>query len=136
MLALAPGIEGVTISGGEPFQQAPALAELTTALRAASPLSIIVFSGYSMAELQRIPAATAVIGSIDLLIAGRYEHSRRVAAGLLGSANKSLHFFTQRYTSADLEEVPEAEVLIESGGGIVLSGIEPLQWRAGTKAVD
>ena len=46
-----PGIEGVTFSGGEPFQQAPALLELCEYVKLRRPsLSIGVFSGYTLRE--------------------------------------------------------------------------------------
>jgi anaerobic ribonucleoside-triphosphate reductase activating protein len=135
LLDLAPGIEGITISGGEPFQQAPALAELLHIVRRSSPLSVIVFSGYTLPELNKIPAASRVLASIDLLIAGRYVQASRLAAGLVGSVNKTLHFLTPRYTSSDLESVPEAEVIINPDGGVVLSGIHPLAWQTEKRQV-
>jgi anaerobic ribonucleoside-triphosphate reductase activating protein len=133
LLDLAPGIEGITISGGEPFQQAPALADLLAIVGRTSPLSIIVFTGYTLPELRKIPAASSVLASIDLLIAGRYEDASRLAVGLIGSANKTLHFLTPRYTAADLESVPEAEVIIAPDGGVELSGIRPLKWHPGKR---
>jgi anaerobic ribonucleoside-triphosphate reductase activating protein len=129
LLDLAPGIEGITISGGEPFQQSPPLAELLRIVRRSSPLSVIVFSGYTLHELQKIPGASRIFASIDLLIAGRYEQASRLAAGLIGSTNKTLHFFTPRYTASDLESIPEAEVIINPGGDVFLSGIHPLAWQ-------
>src|ERR1039458_5691383 len=46
-----PGIEGVTFSGGEPFQQAPELRQLCEYIRARKPaLSIGVFTGYRSEE--------------------------------------------------------------------------------------
>src|SRR6266516_501050 len=46
------GIEGVTFSGGEPFQQAPELQGLCEYIRVRKPaLSIGVFTGYTLREL-------------------------------------------------------------------------------------
>src|SRR6476646_9130931 len=44
------GIEGVTFTGGEPFAQARALAEIARAVRATG-LSVFVFTGYELDEL-------------------------------------------------------------------------------------
>jgi anaerobic ribonucleoside-triphosphate reductase activating protein len=129
LLELPPEIEGITISGGEPFQQTPALADLLASIRRSSTLSVVVFTGYTLEELNTIPSAPTVFPSIDLLIAGRYEQTNRVAAGLLGSSNKKLHFLTQRYTAADMASVPDAEILINPDGSIVLSGIHPVNWH-------
>lgn len=123
-----PGIEGLTVSGGEPFAQPRALAALLRLVRQKTHLSTLVFSGFYMAELQRIPGSAEIFGLIDVLIAGRYVAGQRIASGLIGSGNKEIHFFSDRYTSADLENVPEAEILIAPDGDIRLSGIDPLNW--------
>ena len=49
------GIEGVTFSGGEPFQQAPSFALLqpSTSNRGGRTLSIGVFTGYALNDLAR-----------------------------------------------------------------------------------
>jgi len=128
VFAQAPAVEGLTISGGEPFQQAAALAEFLSMIRSQSDLSVIVFTGYTQNELARIPAVPACLESIDILIAGRYVASRRQASGLLGSSNKTAHFLSGRYQPADLANLPEAELWILPDGSIQLSGINPLQW--------
>jgi anaerobic ribonucleoside-triphosphate reductase activating protein len=121
-------IEGLTVSGGEPFQQAPALARFLEIVRAQTNLSVLVFTGYTLPEIQRKPTFKILLPWIDVLIAGRYEASQRVATGLLGSANKTVHFLSARYSVQDLQAVPEAEVWIDLQGQITLSGIDPLPW--------
>lgn len=129
ILALRGRIEGVTISGGEPAHQARALAKLVQMIRQETHLSIIVFSGYDLDELTKIPGSSDLLEKIDLLIAGRYDASRRVARDLAGSDNKTFHFLTDRYTIADIANVPQAEVLLMTGGEVILSGIDPLEWN-------
>ena len=46
------GIEGITLLGGEPFAHAAAAAALARAVRELG-LSVMVFSGYTIEELQR-----------------------------------------------------------------------------------
>ncbi len=128
VLAQSGALEGLTISGGEPFQQPAALAALLTAVRRQSNLSIIVFTGYTQKELLTIPSADQALANMDLLISGRYIASQRVASSLIGSANKTAHFLTNRYTIADLLTVPEAEIWINPDGSVTFSGIHPLQW--------
>ncbi len=128
LLAQPAELEGLTISGGEPFQQPSALAALLTAVRSQSHLSILVFTGYTQKELLAIPSAAQTLDNIDLLISGRYIASQRVASSLIGSANKTAHFLTNRYTIADLLTVPEAEIWINPDGSVTFSGIHPLQW--------
>lgn len=130
LLALRPGVEGVTISGGEPLQQPRALSDLLRRLRQVSDLSVLLFSGYGWEEIVSNPVRAALLPHVDVLLAGRYEEKKRLASGLRGSANKTLHFLTSRYGPEDLATVPEAEVIIAADGTIRLSGIEPLQWPA------
>jgi anaerobic ribonucleoside-triphosphate reductase activating protein len=126
--ALEGQIEGLTISGGEPLQQMPALIELLQGLRRATQLSVLAFTGFTWAEVKRMPRCAELLDSLDVLIAGRFDASQRLAEGLIGSANKTVHFLTRRYTWKDLLLTPPAEVWITSSGEIELSGIDPLRW--------
>lgn len=124
-----PGLEGVTISGGEPLQQFHAVLDLLQALRAQTSLSAILFTGYTLTELERDNRIAPLSKCVDVLIAGRYEQSKRVAKSLMGSSNKKVVFFTQRYQQVDLDEVPESEVIISADGDLVMTGIEPMRLR-------
>jgi anaerobic ribonucleoside-triphosphate reductase activating protein len=128
LLALQGQIEGVTISGGEPLQQRQPLMALLRRVRQESPLSVLLFSGFTWTKIQQMPEAPAFLNYIDVLIAGRYEAEQHLARDLRGSANKSLHFLTNRYTQDNLRAIPAAEVVITPGGEVVLSGIDPLTW--------
>ena len=126
--ALSDSIEGVTISGGEPLQQLRPVLALLRRLRAETPLSVLMFSGYRWDEIRRMPRADELLACLDVLIAGRYDETRRVARDLRGSSNKTVHFLTPRYAPADLERVPSAEVIITAAGEVVMSGIDPVRW--------
>jgi len=130
ILSLGLQTEGLTISGGEPFQQPAALSDLLAELRRASNLSIVVFSGYEWDELQQFPYSSRLLEQIDVLISGRYDASRRLAHSLLGSVNKTIHLLTERYQASDLLDIPPAEVVIGPDGEIILSGIDPLDSAA------
>jgi anaerobic ribonucleoside-triphosphate reductase activating protein len=126
------GIEGVTISGGEPLLQVDGLAEMLAQLSAG--LSVIVFTGYDSAELARLgkhrSSLRDVLGRIDVLIDGRYQHADNDSLGLRGSRNQTVHFLTLRYrhlrnqfeSGSRRVEVHESEDM--------LVGIPPLaQWK-------
>jgi anaerobic ribonucleoside-triphosphate reductase activating protein len=125
---LPPDVRGITISGGEPLQQIVPLSEFLIQLRSTTTLSIVVFTGFEMPETRRMPAAPDLLASIDVLITGRYIEDVRVARSLVGSANKTLHFLTGRYTTADFWEIPEAEITVAADGEISFSGIDPMNW--------
>ena len=128
ILALKETIEGITISGGEPLQQRRPVQALLKRVREESNLSVLLFTGFTWQEIQRMPDSDALLACIDVLSAGRYDASQHLARDLRGSANKTLHFLTNRYQMSDLEAIPPAEVIIAPDGKIVFSGIDPVRW--------
>ena len=128
LVALGDTIEGVTFSGGEPLQQRSALLRLLRRLRGDTALSLLLFTGYRWDEVRRMPESDELLTCLDVLIAGRYEERQRLARDLRGSANKTVHFLSNRYGPADLAEVPVAEVVITPEGEVVVTGIDPVRW--------
>ena len=122
---LSPGIEGLTVSGGEPLEQARPLRALLERLRRETPLSVILFTGFTWEEVTAAAEMANVLPFGDVLMAGRYDAARRLARGLRGSANKTTHFLTHRYAEDDLEAVPAAEIAIGPEGGVVVTGMDP-----------
>lgn len=116
-------IEGITVTGGEPLQQLEAVTVLLRRVKAETLLSVVLFTGFTWEEVQR--TARALLRYVDILIAGRYDERQRLACDLRGSANKTVHFLTDCYTEGDLKFLPVAEVLIEPGGQLVITGIDP-----------
>lgn len=128
-LLASPRIEGVTISGGEPLEQLPALLELLRLVKRSHARSVLLFTGFDRAEIQRLPGSQqrSLSELCDVMIVGRYQRSRRLARGLIGSTNKKFIFNTTRYAAEDLAEVPEAEVYLEPDGRVLLTGINPMR---------
>jgi len=119
---LAAGTEGLTVSGGEPLQQAEAVVTFLEAARAAG-LSTLLFTGFAWEEIQRLPQAPRILVCVDVMVAGRYVAEQRVAHGLLGSANQTLHLLSPRHTLEEIAATPEAEAVILPDGRVVFSGI-------------
>ncbi len=119
------GIEGVTLTGGEPFGQARGLVALAEPLRAAG-LSVFVFTGYELDELVH-PDQRALLAVADVVVSGRYVEAER-ASGLpwRGSTNQRVHFLTGRYGPSDMAEAPEVEVHLD-GGEVSITGF-PVEW--------
>lgn len=126
IVKLKSPVEGVTISGGEPLQQRRPLMALLEGIRRESSLSVLLYTGYQWEEVQQMPGITALLACVDVLIAGRYDAAQRLARELRGSANKTVHFLTGRYTMPDLQVVPRAEVIITPRGEVIMSGIDPV----------
>lgn len=126
--AQGAGIEGLSLSGGEPLQQPGAARALLEAARALG-LSTLAFSGYSLDEIRALPGGPDVLAQLDVLIDGRYLAPARLAAGLRGSANQRIHLLTGRYTLADVEATPVAEIRIAPTGDVILTGVDPLKLK-------
>ncbi|MEP6866339.1 MAG: 4Fe-4S single cluster domain-containing protein [Deltaproteobacteria bacterium] len=127
-LRAAREIEGLSLSGGEPFQQPEAALVLLEAARALG-LSTLAFSGYTIDEIRAQPLGEAVLAQLDVLIDGRYVAGDRLATGLRGSANQRIQLLTARYSLVDVEATPVAEIRIAKTGEVVLTGVNPLKLK-------
>ena len=98
-IAAAKNIVGLTVSGGEPFLQAEALAHLIKMLKESTSLDFMMFSGYKLEELrQRQDVATDfILDSIDILVDGEYVEERNDGCLWRGSSNQSIHFLSPKY---------------------------------------
>lgn len=95
------GIEGITISGGEPFLQAGELASLLELIKAKKDLGVIVYTGFyyeKLLELSRVhPEMGRLLALTDLLIDGPYEEAHNLDYGMKGSVNQRTILLTDRY---------------------------------------
>ena len=122
-------IEGVTLLGGEPFEQAAALAPFASGVRALG-LSVLAFSGYRLEELRARHDAgvDALLAATDVLVDGRYEATRPEADRLwAGSTNQRFHYLTDRYTAAIERPAPgealrSVEIRLTADGRLSLNG--------------
>lgn len=124
----ASGAEGLSLSGGEPLQQPEAARALLDAARALG-LSTLAFSGYTQDEIRALPGGPAILERLDVLVDGRYVAGERLGRGLRGSANQRIHLLTERFTLADVEATPVAEVVIGADGLVQLTGVDPLKLK-------
>lgn len=93
------GIEGVTISGGEPFEQAEAICALLQMILARRELSIVVYTGYCIEELLESKSRykSGLLSHIDVLIDGPYINEEDDGLSLRGSSNQRVHCLTEKY---------------------------------------
>lgn len=138
-----PGIEGVTFSGGEPFQQAPELRALCECLKLRQPsLSIGAFTGYTLRELAegrwhwKAEADGWVKGYarlfdqikrfLDFGVFGRFQPTMACTdKSLCGSRNQEVIFFSNRYSQGDLEPQGYEVTISGDGGSAIVTGFPP-----------
>ena len=107
---------GVTISGGDPFEQPK---EIFSLLEKISLLDlkdgVIVFTGYTIEEIKTIPQLESCLKYIDLLIDGKYFEDLRISSGLAGSSNQQFHFLTDKISREEVLIDQEVEIHFSSG---------------------
>jgi anaerobic ribonucleoside-triphosphate reductase activating protein len=115
------GIEGVTFTGGEPFSQARALAEVARRVRSAG-LSVFIFTGHELDELVQ-DDRRQLLELADVVVAGRYiEAERAVGLAWRGSGNQRVHLLSDRYGPVQMEEAPIAEFHLALDGTMTVTG--------------
>ena len=126
--ALDSGAEGVTLLGGEPFDQAAGFAEFARAVRGGG-LSVMTFTGHYIEDLcaPGVPAAFAeLVAATDLLVDGPYLADQLdLSRPWLGSRNQRFHFLTDRYEHLRqrLLALPDQlEVRVSTTGEIAING--------------
>lgn len=123
-----PNIEGVTILGGEPFNQAKALLCLLRNIKKHSKLSIMLFTGYTTEYLQKYcPQFNSILSLTDVFIEGPYIKEKQISLHpWIGSSNQTVHFLTNRYSAKDIPS-PKIELRISPQGEITLNGMMSLE---------
>ncbi|MCX5208765.1 radical SAM protein [Kitasatospora sp. NBC_00240] len=123
LAGLPDPLDGITVSGGEPFQQPEALAALLEWVHVwrrgrPAPLDVLVYSGYSLDRLRR--EHSALLDRCDAVITGPYI-DRLNSPGLRwsGSSNQRLTALTdlgrERYEGAGPVDAPPMQVAVDDG---------------------
>jgi anaerobic ribonucleoside-triphosphate reductase activating protein len=118
-VAAADGVEGVTLLGGEPLAHATGAAALARAVRG-SGLTVMVFSGYTLAEARQMadPAVADLLAHTDILVDGPYLREQpETRRRWVGSANQQVHFLSDRYRADDPRWLLSNTLEIRLAGG-------------------
>ncbi|SOZ19205.1 4Fe-4S single cluster domain-containing protein [Cupriavidus taiwanensis] len=126
--AWLPEAEGITISGGEPFEQPDALIALLRALRQQTSVDILVYSGHPIEALT--PTLAKASGLIDVLISDPFDLDAPHTRPLRGSDNQRMHLLTalggERFTQYErllTESDKSLDVMFDDAGSVWLAGI-------------
>lgn len=124
------GIEGITLLGGEPFEQAEPLAILTTLVKN-SGYSVVCFTGYTYEELKnsKNSGVTALLNNIDLLIDGNFIQDKfDLTRPWVGSSNQRYLFLTDYYKPEDIKKYKnKIEIRIAGNGKLEINGMGDLK---------
>jgi anaerobic ribonucleoside-triphosphate reductase activating protein len=123
-------VDGLTISGGEPFAQAPALTRLVTAVRERRDLSVLCYSGYRLSWLRERgdAAQRGLLSRLDVLIDGPYSARLHAALRWRGSSNQRVHRLSSRdlpgFDGPDVSAGLQLEVTAD--GDVQWLGVPPI----------
>ena len=94
-VAVEHEIDGFTITGGDPVEQA---VELTNLLVRVADISqdVILYTGYQREELTS-EAQMKLLERVSVLIDGEYKEELNDGAFLRGSSNQSVHILSEQY---------------------------------------
>lgn len=126
-IILAGNIDGITISGGEPFLQSEALTTLLQEVRYSRPeLTVIIYTGYEYAELCEDEIHRRLIECADVIIDGKYIEALNDNRGIRGSSNQKVNMVTSRLIDyAEIMETGERKVMkiVEPDGKVTTIGV-------------
>lgn len=123
-----PDLAGISISGGEPFAQAVALADLARRVKSVGK-TVVCWSGYQLQQLQlnHLPGSQEFLNHIDLLIDGLFIQQQISDEILKGSNNQKLHFLSGRIVEDDLLNIPRQEWVV-GGETLTYTGF-PVEYK-------
>lgn len=91
---IGKGLDGITITGGEPFDQASELCEVIDGLP--DSINVLVFTGFRYDELLRNAEAKELLTRIDVLIDGEYvDELNDNKSALMGSTNQHIWYLNE-----------------------------------------
>jgi anaerobic ribonucleoside-triphosphate reductase activating protein len=89
--SISEDFDGITISGGEPFQQYEQLIAFSYLIKTRTKLNIHCFTGYEIKELEDLFPDKLFLQYIDSLVDGRYVKELHSNNNLVGSSNQKTY---------------------------------------------
>ena len=127
----AEGTEGITLSGGEPFQQTRQVLELVKAIKILEPdWTVFLFTGYRLNEVKEMgEKAVLLLHALDIVVTGRFRKELRRHAKWRSSGNQEVHYLTDRYKEEPGRVPLVAEFHIGDDGRVVKTGFAGKEFR-------
>lgn len=122
----ADGLDGLTLTGGEPTDQATALTALVGALRERLPgLDVLLFTGRALAAARAV--APGLVATATCIVAGPYRREHPTPEHrLVATANQELWIAPEasdRYAAWLTEPEPPRVQVFAEGDGLYLVGL-------------
>ncbi len=120
-------LNGVTISGGEPFLQNQALLNLVRRIKLETNLDIMIYTGYLYSEIKF--ENQELLSLIDILVDGEYQENLNNNSLYRGSSNQKIYFLSNKYKNyqQQIEHSKSRNISFEinNEGEVFMIGIPP-----------
>lgn len=122
-------LNGLTLTGGEPFLQAIEIVQLIDAVSDLCD-DILVFSGYTYNELlnSNDPAVSAMLNAISVIVDGPYQREMNLSEKLRGSSNQNIIILSSKSKEKYEKYLSSGEKIFENfvaSNGVISVGIHP-----------
>ena len=119
-------MDGITISGGEPFLQVKELISLVDRLSEKVNKDILIYTGFTMHELEsRYPYEIDFIKSkVSVIIDGEYIAVMDNGKGLMGSENQKIYVYSNFEKYKNIRSCERRSQSFLYNGKIILIGIQ------------
>jgi len=93
IIKISKNYDGITITGGEPFQQYEQLILFLHLIKSTTKLNIQCFTGYELNELNNLFPDKLFYKYVDIIVTGRYIEDKNENETFRGSSNQQIYFF-------------------------------------------
>ncbi len=135
-LALDHPVDGITITGGEPMDQAEEVSRLLPLLQDVTE-DVLMYSGYTLDELHRRkdPCTETVLRHLAVLIDGDYREEFNDGSPLRGSSNQRIHILRENIRDLYMDYLKNSNQIqnFSLGHSIVSAGIHHPDYQASLK---
>lgn len=123
-------IDGLTISGGEPFDQSDGLWEIVEWFSSSISSDILIYTGYTLEELRnkKNNSIDLILNSISVLIDGTYIDELNDGKGLRGSSNQKIYIWKNQDRYINIWEIKrKIQGVLLPDNSLWMIGIPPLK---------
>lgn len=123
-------IDGLTISGGEPFDQTDGLREIVEWFSSSMGSDILIYTGYTLEELRnkKNNNIDLILNRISVLIDGAYIDELNNGKGLRGSSNQNIYIWKNQNRYLNIGEIQrKVQGVLLPDNSLWMIGIPPLK---------
>ena len=119
--------DGLTVSGGEPFDQPGAVLEIARWFVKKYTTDVLVYTGYTLQQLRQRedPDTEALLNYTAALVDGPYRQNQNRGRGWMGSDNQNLHVFRCAERYRDFEKAQRKLQAVQEHGRLLFIGLPP-----------